>query len=102
MVTYFIEPFAPRQYSITPLPSGWEAKTDKTGRAYYIDHNSKKTQWTHPLEPITEMEAAKKIQHLWRKKKATIRVGNRASTTIVNSFSDDGYFTLRVTISIRQ
>jgi hypothetical protein len=31
-----------------PLPQGWEMKTDPTGRPYYIDHNTKKTQWTRP------------------------------------------------------
>ena len=32
-----------------PLPPGWEMKQDaSSGRFYYIDHNTKKTQWNRP------------------------------------------------------
>lgn len=33
------------------LPPGWEEKIDpRTGRKYYVDHNTRTTRWTHPLE----------------------------------------------------
>ncbi|KAL0866200.1 hypothetical protein Bca101_045318 [Brassica carinata] len=32
-----------------PLPPGWEKRADAvTGKAYYIDHNTKTTTWSHP------------------------------------------------------
>ncbi|XP_046842853.1 WW domain-containing oxidoreductase-like isoform X2 [Xenia sp. Carnegie-2017] len=30
------------------LPFGWESRFMSDGRLYYIDHNTKKTQWQHP------------------------------------------------------
>jgi E3 ubiquitin-protein ligase NEDD4 len=32
-----------------PLPSGWEERTDANGRRFYIDHNTRRTQWERPL-----------------------------------------------------
>ncbi|KAM4749508.1 E3 ubiquitin-protein ligase NEDD4 isoform 3-T3 [Rhinophrynus dorsalis] len=31
-----------------PLPPGWEERTHSDGRVFYIDHNSKRTQWEDP------------------------------------------------------
>ena len=31
-----------------PLPSGWEMSTSKDGIEYYIDHNTRTTNWHHP------------------------------------------------------
>ncbi|THD19313.1 putative phosphoinositide phosphatase SAC9 [Fasciola hepatica] len=32
-----------------PLPSGWEVRLDEsTGRYYFVDHNTRTTQWKHP------------------------------------------------------
>uniref|UniRef100_A0A8C5PAT7 E3 ubiquitin-protein ligase NEDD4 n=1 Tax=Leptobrachium leishanense TaxID=445787 RepID=A0A8C5PAT7_9ANUR len=31
-----------------PLPPGWEERTHTDGRVFYIDHDSKKTQWEDP------------------------------------------------------
>ncbi|KAL7677376.1 hypothetical protein ACOME3_003612 [Neoechinorhynchus agilis] len=31
-----------------PLPPGWEMRIHTDGRAFYIDHNSRKTQWEDP------------------------------------------------------
>lgn len=33
-----------------PLPPGWSADLTLRGRKYYIDHNTKTTHWSHPLE----------------------------------------------------
>lgn len=31
-----------------PLPAGWEERVHSDGRTFFIDHNSKKTQWNDP------------------------------------------------------
>ncbi|KAL8615914.1 hypothetical protein ACOMHN_034590 [Nucella lapillus] len=31
-----------------PLPPGWEERTDQFGRTYYVNHNSRTTQWARP------------------------------------------------------
>ncbi|XP_069838556.1 E3 ubiquitin-protein ligase NEDD4 isoform X2 [Dendropsophus ebraccatus] len=31
-----------------PLPPGWEERTHSDGRVFYIDHNTKRTQWEDP------------------------------------------------------
>ena len=31
------------------LPPGWEEKTTSSGRLYYVDHRSKRTQWERPI-----------------------------------------------------
>lgn len=33
-----------------PLPPGWSMDLTLRGRKYYIDHNTKTTHWSHPLE----------------------------------------------------
>lgn len=33
-----------------PLPPGWTVDFTLRGRKYYIDHNTKTTHWSHPLE----------------------------------------------------
>ncbi|KAL9177395.1 hypothetical protein ABFS82_01G055700 [Erythranthe guttata] len=34
---------------VAPLPPGWEKRSDAvTGKAYYIDHNTRTTTWSHP------------------------------------------------------
>ncbi|GLH01020.1 hypothetical protein R5R35_006266 [Gryllus longicercus] len=33
-----------------PLPPGWSVDYTMKGRKYYIDHNTKTTHWSHPLE----------------------------------------------------
>lgn len=32
----------------SPLPSGWEQRTDPLGRPYYVDHNTRTTTWNRP------------------------------------------------------
>ena len=38
----------PPSYALPPLPEGWEEKTDAKGRTFYIDHNTRTTQWDRP------------------------------------------------------
>ncbi|XP_065168737.1 protein salvador homolog 1 [Atheta coriaria] len=33
-----------------PLPPGWSVDYTLKGRKYYVDHNTKTTHWSHPLE----------------------------------------------------
>ena len=33
-----------------PLPLGWSIGFTRWGRRYFIDHNTKTTHWSHPLE----------------------------------------------------
>ena len=35
--------------SATVLPPGWEAKVDHNGRVFYVDHNTRTTQFERPL-----------------------------------------------------
>ena len=36
------------QQANTPLPNGWEEKCGPDGRSYFVNHATKKTQWTRP------------------------------------------------------
>ena len=31
-----------------PLPPGWEERVDSQGRTFYVNHNSRTTQWERP------------------------------------------------------
>ncbi|XP_029648348.1 E3 ubiquitin-protein ligase NEDD4 isoform X2 [Octopus sinensis] len=33
---------------LTPLPPGWEERTDAQSRTYYVNHNERTTQWERP------------------------------------------------------
>merc|ERR1712013_16402 len=37
-----------QNWESAPLPMGWERAYDENGNAYYVDHNSGRTQWEHP------------------------------------------------------
>nr|2N8S_A Chain A, E3 ubiquitin-protein ligase NEDD4 [Rattus norvegicus] len=34
--------------SPSPLPPGWEERQDVLGRTYYVNHESRTTQWKRP------------------------------------------------------
>ena len=48
--------------SCMTLPSGWEASCDEDGNVFYIDHNTKTTQWeppdSFPLDRIANVASA--------------------------------------------
>uniref|UniRef100_A0A452HG50 HECT-type E3 ubiquitin transferase n=1 Tax=Gopherus agassizii TaxID=38772 RepID=A0A452HG50_9SAUR len=49
-----------QQQESPPLPPGWEERQDILGRTYYVNHESRRTQWKRPTahwEVITEDEA---------------------------------------------
>ena len=33
---------------LCPLPDGWEERVHEDGRVFYIDHNTRTTQWEDP------------------------------------------------------
>lgn len=37
-----------RQQEPSPLPPGWEERQDVLGRIYYVNHESRRTQWKRP------------------------------------------------------
>lgn len=37
-----------QQQEPTPLPPGWEERQDILGRTYYVNHESRRTQWKRP------------------------------------------------------
>ncbi|XP_024085605.1 protein salvador homolog 1-like isoform X2 [Cimex lectularius] len=41
---------SPLERGELPLPPGWTVDFTLRGRKYYIDHNTKTTHWSHPLE----------------------------------------------------
>lgn len=41
---------SPQAIEELPLPPGWSVDFTLRGRKYYIDHNTKTTHWSHPLE----------------------------------------------------
>lgn len=42
--------FIVEQSEELPLPPGWSVDYTLRGRKYYVDHNTKTTHWSHPLE----------------------------------------------------
>jgi len=43
--------------SNSPLPPGWEERTDPNGRTFYIDHNTRTTTWNRPQSsPVPQVE----------------------------------------------
>ncbi|KAJ4921551.1 hypothetical protein JOQ06_024479 [Pogonophryne albipinna] len=47
------------QQLLPPLPPGWEEKVDNLGRTYYVNHNTRSTQWKRPsnMDVISETES---------------------------------------------
>lgn len=41
---------SPKMNPKEPLPPGWEMRLDeKSGNFYFVDHNTRSTQWNHPV-----------------------------------------------------
>ncbi|XP_036590825.1 E3 ubiquitin-protein ligase NEDD4 isoform X3 [Trichosurus vulpecula] len=38
-----------QQQEYSPLPPGWEERQDVLGRTYYVNHESRRTQWRRPV-----------------------------------------------------
>lgn len=50
-VSSWHDPRVPRDTEaerLGPLPPGWESRHTPSGRVYYVDHNNRTTQFTHP------------------------------------------------------
>ncbi|KAE8617658.1 hypothetical protein XENTR_v10009154 [Xenopus tropicalis] len=69
-----------------PLPPGWEERTHNDGRVFYIDHNTKQTQWedprlqtaaiTGPAVPYSR-DYKRKYEYFRKKLKKQIDIPNR-------------------------
>uniref|UniRef100_T1JJ13 Protein salvador homolog 1 n=1 Tax=Strigamia maritima TaxID=126957 RepID=T1JJ13_STRMM len=46
-----------------PLPPGWLVDYTLRGRKYYIDHNTKTTHWSHPLEKEGLPTGWERVEH---------------------------------------
>uniref|UniRef100_T1INJ9 Uncharacterized protein n=1 Tax=Strigamia maritima TaxID=126957 RepID=T1INJ9_STRMM len=46
-----------------PLPPGWSVDYTLRGRKYYIDHNTKTTHWSHPLEKEGLPTGWERVEH---------------------------------------
>ncbi|XP_068188314.1 E3 ubiquitin-protein ligase NEDD4-like isoform X2 [Antennarius striatus] len=47
----------PRQSQLLPaLPPGWEERQDNLGRTYYVNHESRTTQWQRPTTHDSDLE----------------------------------------------
>lgn len=40
------------------LPPGWEMKTDRAGRVFYVDHVNRRTSWTKPVAESAAMSSS--------------------------------------------
>ncbi|XP_058150224.1 E3 ubiquitin-protein ligase NEDD4 isoform X1 [Dasypus novemcinctus] len=47
-----------QQQEPSPLPPGWEERQDVLGRTYYVNHESRRTQWKRPTpqDTLTDVE----------------------------------------------
>jgi len=56
----------PMVADLDDLPAGWERRITNMGRSFYVDHNSKRTQWEHPvsgkIEPSRSYPRPRAIQ----------------------------------------
>ncbi|XP_072471987.1 E3 ubiquitin-protein ligase NEDD4-like isoform X2 [Notamacropus eugenii] len=46
-----------QQQEYSPLPPGWEERHDVLGRTYYVNHESRRTQWRRPTPQDNTAEA---------------------------------------------
>jgi len=42
----------------SPLPEGWELRTASNGRPYYVNHQSRTTQWERPTTSQVEQNGS--------------------------------------------
>ncbi|KAL2088843.1 hypothetical protein ACEWY4_015742 [Coilia grayii] len=55
--------YGPRHHHQLPaLPPGWEERQDNLGRTYYVNHESRTTQWQRPIVQDSQVEAEQR-QH---------------------------------------
>ncbi len=65
------------------LPKGWEMRvSDEGGKVYYVDHNTRHTQWTHPKSG-KELHLSPTLPFGWEKTK-----DDKGRTLYVNRVND--------------
>lgn len=60
--------------SSSRLPQGWEERVDANGRTYYVNHNSRTTQWDRPTEEAESTETSvddntRRIAQMYRQRR---------------------------------
>ncbi|XP_029430182.1 E3 ubiquitin-protein ligase NEDD4 [Rhinatrema bivittatum] len=53
-----------QQQELSPLPSGWEERQDILGRTYFVNHQSRRTQWQRPTTQDSTVGAGNGSIHL--------------------------------------
>lgn len=46
------------------LPRGWERRTDRHGRPFYVDHNTRTTTWVRPPTGVSQVELERRQREL--------------------------------------
>ncbi|XP_015264671.1 PREDICTED: E3 ubiquitin-protein ligase NEDD4 isoform X2 [Gekko japonicus] len=70
-----------------PLPPGWEERTHTDGRTFFINHNTKKTQWEDPrLQNVAITRPAVPYSRDYKRKYEFFRKKLKKPTDIPNKF----------------
>lgn len=69
------------------LPPGWEQKVDASGRAYYVDHINRKTQWERPYVEEREEES---VQDEYNTIEGNLNSKDEAESQDAEGADDDG------------
>ncbi|XP_077174342.1 E3 ubiquitin-protein ligase NEDD4 isoform X2 [Paroedura picta] len=70
-----------------PLPPGWEERTHTDGRTFFINHNTKKTQWEDPrLQDVATARPAVPYSRDYKRKYEFFRKKLKKPTEIPNKF----------------
>merc|ERR1719334_3060407 len=59
--------------SAVPVPMGWDRRLTAEGRAFYINHATRSTQWEHPLKAkLMELQLTQQQQTELQKKQQAL------------------------------
>ncbi|KAG0654700.1 hypothetical protein C6P46_001535 [Rhodotorula mucilaginosa] len=72
-------PLSVSEEQLGSLPSGWERRVTPSGRAYFVDHNTKTTTWDDPRVPSLNPESDQTKRDFRRKLASTHRSKSAAS-----------------------
>ncbi|KAL4228206.1 neural precursor cell expressed [Mactra antiquata] len=86
VVTASAETVAETETHLEPLPPGWEEKHDATGRAYYVNHNDRSTQWERPTPGSSSTNSRSRVDSTSGR---TVSSDNQASSVNRNSYSQN-------------
>ncbi|XP_061887297.1 E3 ubiquitin-protein ligase NEDD4-like isoform X4 [Entelurus aequoreus] len=74
------------QQMLPPLPPGWEEKVDNLGRTYYVNHNTRSTQWKRPsnMDVISETESDNRQRQIHQEAHRVFRSRRHISEDLEN------------------